>query len=178
MIEQSLYQKAIKFAGEKHAEQKIPGSNANYLLHLSTVAMEIIAAFMKEPNFNLNLALQLSLLHDSLEDTKTTYNEIKNYFSEEIAIGVDALTKNNNLFSKQNKMEDSIKRIKESYKEVAIVKLADRITNLQTPPQKWNKLKIANYKEEAKFISSELKGFNIYLEKRLIEKIEIYDLNQ
>ena len=38
---QSIYQKAMKFAGEKHASQKVPGSNANYLLHLSNVAMEI-----------------------------------------------------------------------------------------------------------------------------------------
>ena len=52
MLDQSLYQKTIKFAGEKHAHQKVPGTNSNYLLHISNVAMEVIAAYMQEPNFN------------------------------------------------------------------------------------------------------------------------------
>ena len=55
-----------------------------------------------------------------------------------------------------------------------MVKLADRITNLQTPPEQWSKEKIAEYLKESKFIFSCLKNSNIYLAKRLEEKMEDY----
>lgn len=175
MLDQSLYQQAIKFAGQKHAHQTVIGTNANYLLHLSNVAMEVIVAYMQQPSFNINLAVQIALLHDTIEDTNTTHTEIKNYFSEQIANGVMALTKDKTIQSKRNRMEASIKQIKLSFKEVAIVKLADRITNLQSPPHTWDKMKIANYKEEATDIASQLKGVNTYLDKRLALKIANYN---
>lgn len=176
MLDQSLYQQAIKFAGQKHEHQTVPGTNANYLLHLSNVAMEVIVAYMQQPSFNINLAVQKALLHDTIEDTNTTHTEIKNYFSEQIANGVMALTKDSTIQSKKDRMQASIKQIKLSFKEVAIVKLADRITNLQSPPHTWDKLKIANYKEEAAYIASQLKGVNTYLDKRLALKIANYSI--
>ena len=72
-------------------------------------------------------------------------------------------------------MADSISRIKASYKEVAIVKLADRITNLQTPPKTWTQEKVKSYKEEAKFIAVNLKGYNLYLDKRIELAISSYN---
>ena len=48
---QELYQKAMKFAGEMHHEQKVPGTNANYLLHISNVAMEVLMAYAHKPDF-------------------------------------------------------------------------------------------------------------------------------
>jgi (p)ppGpp synthase/HD superfamily hydrolase len=63
------------------------------------------------------------------------------------------LTKNDNLISKKEKMIDSLNRINEFKKEVGMVKLADRITNLQEPPKSWGKNKILNYLNEAKLIN-------------------------
>ena len=40
-----------------------------------------------------SLAIQLALLHDTIEDTKTTYEEIQNLFGSIVADGVKALTK-------------------------------------------------------------------------------------
>ena len=174
MLNQSIYQKAIKFAGEKHHQQKVPGSQANYLLHLSNVAMEVITAYMHEPDFNLNLAIQLALLHDTIEDTETSTKEIEENFSTQIAEGVVALTKDKSIPDKLAKMKDSLERIKGTYKEVAIVKLADRITNLQPPPHTWNIEKIEKYKEAAKLIATKLKGRNAYLDQRIGSKINEY----
>ena len=47
-MNQELYQKAMKFAGEKHKDQKVPGTNSNYLLHISNVAMEILVAYSRK----------------------------------------------------------------------------------------------------------------------------------
>ena len=91
---QEIYQEAIKFAGDKHKNQKVPGTDANYLLHISNVAMEIILASKEDGNFDINYAVQLALLHDTLEDTETNYEEVSEKFGKKVAIGVEALTKN------------------------------------------------------------------------------------
>lgn len=173
---QETYQKAIKFAGEKHKDQKVPGTNANYLLHISNVAMEIIWAYKENNNFNINYAIQLALLHDTLEDTETSFKELENNFGEKVAQGVLALTKNENLVTKEERMIDSLNRINELEKEVGIVKLADRITNLQEPPKHWSKDKIDKYLKEAKLISNTLSNKHGYLNKRLLTKITEYKI--
>ena len=48
---QEIYQEAIKFAGEKHKNQQVPGTEANYLLHISNVAMEIFTAYIIQGDF-------------------------------------------------------------------------------------------------------------------------------
>jgi len=171
---QEIYQKAIKFAAEKHWNQKVPGTESNYLLHISNVAMEIIMAHKEKNDFDLNFALQLGLLHDTLEDTNTEFIELEEKFGKKVALGVRALTKNSNLNSKKEKMLDSLNRINELEKEVGAVKLADRITNLQKPPKHWEKDKILNYLNEAKLINKMLKNKNEYLNNRLGNKISEY----
>lgn len=172
---QTIYQETIKFAAQKHTDknQTIPGTDLPYVVHLSNVAMEILVAFEKSKDFNLEFAVQVALLHDSLEDTETTFQELKNIFGKAVAEGVLALTKNSDL-EKALQMADSLHRIKQQPKEVWAVKLADRITNLQRPPHFWKEEKIKKYKKEAQIILEELRGGNEYLENRLKEKIETY----
>jgi (p)ppGpp synthase/HD superfamily hydrolase len=172
---QELYQRAMKFAGEKHSEQKVPGTNANYLLHISNVAMEVLIAYSSDKCFDIEFAIQVAILHDTIEDTSADYGEVKREFGEEIARAVQALTKDESLPSKEERMRDSITRINELSKEVGLVKLADRITNLQTPPAHWDKGKVMKYCEEAKLISEALEGKNGYLNNRLDRKIEEYE---
>jgi len=176
MNTQELYQKTIVFATKKHLEkgQTVPDSNLPYVVHLSNVAMEIMLAYKNSKKSNINLTITLALLHDTLEDTNTTFNEITDHFGIEVAEGVFALTKNSEL-PKDQQIKDSLKRILKLKKEVWCVKLADRITNLQQPPGNWDKYKIRSYLEEAKQISEALKGANNYLEKRLKHAIDEYE---
>ena len=85
-----------------------------------------------------------------------------------------ALTKDSALDSKKEKMSDSLKRINQLQNEVAMVKLADRITNLQQPPKHWDGEKKIAYLEEAKLLAASLTGKNEYLHNRLLSKIEDY----
>jgi guanosine-3',5'-bis(diphosphate) 3'-pyrophosphohydrolase len=172
---QTLYQEAIKFATAKHLEQdqKIPGTNLPYVVHLSNVAMEIIIASSNSDNFNLDFAAQVALLHDTIEDTSTSIGELENKFGVEIARAVSALTKNTEV-PKAEQMQDCLMRIKKLQKEVWAVKLADRITNLQPPPLDWTNEKKTKYQNEARLIFIELKGGNEYLARRLEVKIEEY----
>ncbi|WP_372753133.1 HD domain-containing protein [Labilibaculum sp.] len=171
---QDKYQEAIEFAGEKHKNQIMPGTNSNYLLHISNVAMEVLIAYKERQDFDINLAIQLAILHDTIEDTDTEFDELKDKFGEKVAIGVLALTKNENLPSKLEQMKDSLKRINKLTKEVGIVKLADRITNLQEPPYYWTNEKKISYSKEAEIINQTLKNKNDYLSKRLEAKIIDY----
>ena len=173
---QTVYQETIKYAAEKHGEinQKIPGTDITYVVHLSNVAMEILIASFHSENFNLYFAIQVALLHDILEDTKTSFHDLQNKFGNQVSSAVQALTKNDYLKDKSHKMEDSLQRIKLQPKEVWSVKLADRITNLQTPPKHWSEEKIKAYCFEAEQILLGLKNANPFLEKRLELKIVEY----
>ncbi len=171
---QELYQSAMKFAGEKHSAQKVPGTKANYLLHIANVSMEVIMAHKEDPIFDLELALPIAILHDTIEDTDATLEEIESEFGQEVAKGVLALTKSDAFETKQEKMADSLNRISSGPKEFGIVKLADRITNLQEPPVSWSNDKKRAYQIEAKEILNSLGSSNQYLKERLKSKIENY----
>lgn len=175
MQTQSLYQKAIRFAATKHAAQNqtIPGTNLPYVVHLSNVAMEILIASFHSENLDLGFAVQVALLHDTLEDTSTTFEELETKFGVEVAKAVLALTKSAEL-PDEEQMQDCLKRIKLLPPEVRAVKLADRITNLQPPPPHWNNERIIRYRDESRLILSELKDGNDFLAKRLEGKIEEY----
>ncbi|WP_414573433.1 HD domain-containing protein [Nostoc sp. CCY 9925] len=170
---QEIYIKALDKAAEAHHGQKIPGLEIPYIVHLSCVSMEIIAALNVEKEHDGNLAIQCAILHDVIEDTATTFEEIKTEFGEAIANGVLALTKDNSL-EKHLQMTDSLRRIKKQPPEIWMVKLADRITNLQAPPHYWNQEKIIGYRKEGIQIYETLKDASPFLASRLAKKIEDY----
>lgn len=136
--------------------------------------MEILACLAMEKSHDGDLAVQCALLHDVLEDTDTTYAEVEATFGSRVAQGVLALTKNESL-PKEQRMRDSLERIRQQPREVWLVKLADRITNLAPPPHYWQKDKIERYREEAKLIHQLLCEASDYLNQRLMSKIEAYE---
>jgi guanosine-3',5'-bis(diphosphate) 3'-pyrophosphohydrolase len=171
---QDKYLEAWNFASTIHNGQMIPGSDIPYINHLGLVAMEATAAIANKNINNPNLLIVCALLHDSIEDTSTTYDHIKNSFGIDVAKGVLALTKDEQLPSKHEQMLDSISRIKEQPIEVWMVKLCDRITNLQAPPKHWNKEKITQYQDEARLILGQLGEASQFLSQRLRNKIAAY----
>ncbi len=173
--DQDKYLEAWNFASAIHNGQKLPGSDIPYINHLGLVAMEASAVIANHDIENPNVLVLCALLHDSIEDTSTTYKDIEEIFGSEIADGVLSLTKNKDLPSKAEQMQDSINRIKKQPKAVWMVKLCDRITNLQPPPNHWNKEKIAKYQNEARFILAQLGEASQFLAERLQKKIDAYD---
>jgi (p)ppGpp synthase/HD superfamily hydrolase len=170
---QESYIKAYEFAAIAHQNQKMPGSDIPYIMHLSCVSMEVIAALSVEREFDGDLAVECAILHDTIEDTDITFEQVKAEFGEAVAAGVLALTKDNSL-AKHLQMTDCLNRIKQQPSEVWIVKLADRISNLKTPPHYWSAEKIIKYREEAIQIYETLKDASPFLASRLVRKIEDY----
>jgi (p)ppGpp synthase/HD superfamily hydrolase len=178
---QDTYIRAYRFAAEAHNEQLLPGSDLPYIMHLSFVAMEVLAALTVEPVARPNLAVQCALLHDTIEDTHITYGDLQATFGDSVADGVLAMTIDETIGAGLDKferrwmqLEDYLNRIKRQPGEIWVVKMADRITNLQPPPGHWNDKMISRYKQGAKRIHQELASASKHLGERLSMKIEQY----
>jgi (p)ppGpp synthase/HD superfamily hydrolase len=174
MYSPDRYVQVMRFAAERHKAQKEPGSDLPYLVHIVSVAAEVIAALPTTKLANPDLAVACALLHDTVEDTDTTLDEIAELFGPAVAAGVSALTKNEQLPTKKEQMADSLRRIREQPPEIAVVKLADRITNLSTPPHYWTKEKCGTYREEGILIADTLGYASATLDARLRARAEAY----
>lgn len=170
---QDIFIRAFNFAARAHRDQKLPGTDYPYLYHVSLVSMEILAALNGEEERDGNLAIQCALLHDVLEDTDTSFEQLRSEFGSEVANGVRALTKNRSLSGSAG-IRDSLNRIVEQPREVWMVKMADRITNLQPPPAHWDEEKIREYREEAILIHERLREGSLLLAERLRLMIDNY----
>ncbi|MBO9700077.1 MAG: bifunctional (p)ppGpp synthetase/guanosine-3',5'-bis(diphosphate) 3'-pyrophosphohydrolase [Sporocytophaga sp.] len=171
-------QNAWQLATKQHDGQKYGGPNQGeqieYINHIGSVVFEIMTAITIEDEMDSNLAIKCAILHDTIEDTSLSYDDILTRFGSEVANGVLALTKNENITGKREKMLDSLRRIKEQPKEIWAIKMADRIANLYAPPFYWTNEKKKEYIEEARLIHDELQAGNNYLGTRLANKIIEY----
>ena len=167
------YLKSLRFAATAHGSQKVPGSDLPYIMHVCTVAAEVIAALESEPHDDPDLAVACALLHDVVEDTSVGIEALERDFGSRIAAGVQALTKNPGL-PKEAQMGDSLDRIRRQPLEVWMVKLADRITNLQPPPAHWSPEKCRTYRMEAETILEALGAASTTLAGRFRQRLAEY----
>jgi (p)ppGpp synthase/HD superfamily hydrolase len=167
-----LYLKALAFAARAHGEQKTP-HGLPYVVHLASVAMEVIAGLRESTDSDEDLAVACALLHDVVEDTATTLDAVASDFGPRVAAGVSALTKDPAL-DKAAAMRDSLARILVQPPEVALVKLGDRITNLAPPPPHWTAEKIESYRAEARLIADTLGDASASMAARLRARISRY----
>ncbi|HMD36625.1 MAG TPA: HD domain-containing protein [Vicinamibacterales bacterium] len=167
------YVRALQFAASAHGGQTVPGTDHPYLVHVCSVAAEVIAALEIEPHADPDLAIACALLHDVVEDTGVTVAAVERTFGARVAAGVSALTKDKK-GAKDARMRSSLDRIRLQPREVWMVKLADRITNLQPPPKNWNREKCRMYRVEAETIADELGDASAVLVARLRARIDGY----
>ncbi len=128
--EQALVRKAYAYAAAAHAGQ-VRLSGEPYLSHPLAVA-EILA----ELGFDAH-AVTAGLLHDTVEDTKVTLEEVDAEFGEQVADIVDGVTKISMMTfdSKEEQQAENIRKMILAMSHdirVPIVKLADRVHNMRT----------------------------------------------
>ena len=122
--------KAFNFALEAHKDQKRI-SGAPYVVHPVAVA-DILAELKLD-----SATIITGLLHDTIEDTKTTYDVVLKEFGKEVADLVDGVTKISALEEKaadNSQAENFRKLILATSKDIRVllVKLADRLHNMRT----------------------------------------------
>jgi len=177
-FDQELFKRALDFAASVHGDQRVPGSGFPYVVHVTKVAMEVLASTEGAPAADRDLAVACALLHDTVEDCQPDVRadvrrRLLVEFGRAVAEGVEALTKDPRL-PKAEAMADSLRRLLAQPATVRLVKLADRITNLEPPPADWSAEKRRSYRDEANVILTELAGCSPALEERLRLKIEAY----
>jgi guanosine-3',5'-bis(diphosphate) 3'-pyrophosphohydrolase len=123
-------QKAFRFAAERHKNQK-RSSGEQYMLHPLLVTRQLAEMHMDMT------ALQTGLLHDVVEDTSATVEEIRRNFGAEVAACVDGVTKLSklNLASREERQAESVRKMLLAMVNdirVIVVKLADRLHNMRT----------------------------------------------
>ena len=122
--------KAYNFALEAHQHQKRE-EGVPYIIHPVAVA-KILTELKLD-----SATITTGLLHDTIEDTKVTYESVKEEFGEEVANLVEGVTKISELetkASKVSKAENFRKLILATSKDIRVllVKLADRLHNMRT----------------------------------------------
>jgi (p)ppGpp synthase/HD superfamily hydrolase len=171
MFSADRYVAALRYAATRHHGQLVPGTELPYLVHVTSVAAEVIAAIARDPVGDADLAVCCALLHDTIEDTGTTHDELAGEFGSAVAAGVLALTKDK---SQPDAMADSLRRIRAQPREIWIVKLADRVTNLATPPRQWTREKCRAYRAEGLAIAAALGSACPALDARLHARADAY----
>lgn len=123
--------KAYELAKEAHKEQKRK-SGEPYLIHPVCVAIILAQIDMDKET------IVGGLLHDVVEDTKYTVEDITSLFSEEIALLVDGVTKLTQLSYSADKLDVQAENLRKMFLAMAkdirviIIKLADRLHNMRT----------------------------------------------
>lgn len=179
VLDPDRFSRALEFAARSHAGQKVPGSELPYVVHVMKVAMEVVAAARDDATLDHDFAVTCALLHDTVEDAGSreqaaeTARAIRTTFGPRVIGGVEALTKCEDL-PKPERMLDSLRRIQEQPREVWLVKLADRITNLEPPPEYWPVSKRRGYLAEGELILQELGSASQRLRARLEQKLKAY----
>ena len=171
----NLINNAVMFASKKHSGQMMTyPSDVPYSAHYFSVTLNAIElAKLCEFEIDWELLICSAILHDTIEDTPATYEELKENFGEKIANGVFALTKNS-LLDKKDQMKDSLERIKKQPKEIAIVKIADRLYNISSRVPTWSIEKQEAYKKEAQIICDELGFVSDKIKAKLQHQINVY----
>ena len=120
-----LLHKAIEFAALKHRNQKRKGSDTPYIVHPVEVML-----FLKEIGCSAE-TVAAGILHDTLEDTETTLEELKENFGETVAALVAAESEDKSK-SWQERKQSTIDKIKSADSDTIAICLADKLSNLQS----------------------------------------------
>lgn len=129
-VDEDLITKAFNMAEEHHRGQK-RNSGEDYIIHPFNVALILADMNMDTPT------IIAGLLHDTIEDTDVSYEDVQKEFGTEIAELVDGVTKLKklNYKTKKEKQAENIRKMVLAMAKdirVIIVKLADRLHNMRT----------------------------------------------
>jgi guanosine-3',5'-bis(diphosphate) 3'-pyrophosphohydrolase len=138
-----LFQEAAAFAARAHRHQLRKDGRTPYISHLTRVALTLTQVFWCDDAVTLAAAL----LHDTIEDTTTDYDDLHDRFGKQVADAVAALTKNMTLPEKERE-EEYHNRMARADWRVRLVKLADVYDNY-SDVHTWPKEKQAEQRRKA-----------------------------
>ena len=156
--ELALLLKALAFAAHKHREQRRKDADASpYINHPIALADVLV----NEGGVRDVEVICAALLHDTVEDTATTHEELRDAFGSRIARIVAEVTDDKRL-PKAERKRLQVEHAPHVSGEAKLVKLADKICNLrdvaERPPAGWDLARRREYYDWAKQVIDGLRG--------------------
>ncbi|XP_001369058.1 guanosine-3',5'-bis(diphosphate) 3'-pyrophosphohydrolase MESH1 isoform X7 [Monodelphis domestica] len=163
----ALLLEAVDFAARKHSKQRRKDPEKTpYINHPIGVAHILT----KEAAVTDIAVLQAALLHDTVEDTDTTLEEVEEHFGAEVRSIVEEVTDNKAL-SKLERKQLQVKNAAHSSRPAKLVKLADKLYNLRDlkrcTPVGWSEQRVQEYFEWAAQVAKGLQGTSPQMEEAL-----------
>jgi guanosine-3',5'-bis(diphosphate) 3'-pyrophosphohydrolase len=152
--------RALDFAARKHRDQRRKGHAAEpYINHLTEVARIVAEATEgKDP-----VAVLGALLHDTVEDTKTSAEELESEFGPAVSKVVVEVTDDKRL-PKAERKRLQVEQAPHKSDRARMIKIADKISNLGSivlsPPVEWNVERQREYFEWARKVVDGCRGVN------------------
>jgi len=156
--------KAAQFASEKHRNQRRKDADASPYINHPLALANVLAT---EGGIDNPDVICAALLHDTIEDTKTTADELTNHFGPKVASIVLEVTDDKSL-DKAVRKEEQVRHAPIISPEAKLVKLADKICNLRdilaSPPADWSADRKRAYFDWAARVVNGLRGVHPGLE--------------
>jgi len=161
-----LVLKAMAFAAVKHRDQRRKDADASPYINHPIALADVL---WHEGGVRDTAVVAAALLHDTIEDTKTTAAELRRRFGAKIAGIVREVTDDKRL-PKERRKELQIEHAAHISKSAKLVKVADKICNLrdilESPPKDWLVERQQEYFEWAKRVIDPMRGVNPKLKRR------------
>lgn len=155
---------ALAFSSDEHRDQRRKDNNASpYINHPISLA-NVLCNEGKITNVKVICA---ALLHDTIEDTETTPDELRRRFGKKITKIVLEVTDDKSLPKAERKLQQ-IAHARKASKHAKLVKLADKICNMRdilfSPPEGWSLQRKRDYFDWSKEVIDQVRGTNKKLE--------------
>ena len=155
---------ALAFAAHKHRDQRRKDEDASPYINHPIALADIL---VNEGGVTDHVVLCAAILHDTIEDTETTYEELVVAFGREIADVVAEVTDDKSLDKAERKLLQ-IEHAAHASPRAKLVKLADKTCNLRdlatTPPADWSDERRREYFDWAKKVVAGLRRTSAALE--------------
>lgn len=165
----ALVLKAVEFASRKHRDQRRKDKRASpYINH----PIQLANVLWFEGGVTDPVVIAAALLHDTIEDTQTSWQELRGEFGDAVAEVVLDVT--DVKWLKRNvRKRLQVSRAKHSSTRARLVKLADKIVNLRDvaahPPSGWSLERRREYFDWAREVIDQVRGTHPELERRFDE---------
>lgn len=156
--------KAVAFAADKHRNQRRKDAEASPYINHPIALANVLA---NEGGVDDVTVLCAAVLHDTIEDTETTPEELQAIFGPKVASVVMEVTDDKSL-EKSVRKQRQVEHAPHMSREAKLVKLADKISNLRdiiaSPPADWSAERKQNYFEWAAKVVAGVRGVHPDLE--------------
>lgn len=164
-----LILKALRFAAEKHNDQRRKDSRSSpYINHPIGVAETLWSV----GNVRDDTLLVAAILHDTIEDTNTTAEEIETEFGRDVLELVLEVTDDKSL-PKQTRKQLQVEHAPHNSDKAKLLKIADKINNIRdiikSPPADWSLVRRQEYLLWTEKVVAGLRGVSPKLESQYDE---------